>query len=77
VVGDDLRARFAARFPGSARAATVDLAAAVRADLVAAGVPAGAVCSAGICTACDSRFFSHRRDHGLTGRHLAVAWRHA
>ena len=23
----------------------------------------------------DQRFFSHRRDHGATGRHLAIAWR--
>ncbi|MCL2471299.1 MAG: polyphenol oxidase family protein [Propionibacteriaceae bacterium] len=27
------------------------------------------------CTACDPRFFSHRRDHGKTGRQAGVIWR--
>jgi len=27
-----------------------------------------------LCTSCDGRFFSHRRDEGVTGRHLSVAW---
>jgi YfiH family protein len=75
VVDEALRARFAARFPGVARGNAVDLWAAATADLVAAGVPAGHITVAGICTACDARFFSHRRDQGSTGRHLAVAWR--
>ncbi len=74
-VDDALRARFAERFPGSAGADGVDLWACARADLEAAGVPAEAVTVAGLCTADDPRFFSHRRDHGLTGRHLAIAWR--
>jgi len=30
----------------------------------------------GLCTACNSeRFFSHRRDRGLTGRQAGLAWR--
>lgn len=30
----------------------------------------------GICTYCDSRrFFSHRRDRGVTGRQAGIAWR--
>jgi polyphenol oxidase len=30
----------------------------------------------GLCTSCDAtRFFSHRRDRGLTGRQAGVAWR--
>ena len=74
-VDDGLRRRFEARFPGSAGAATVDLWRCARMDLEAAGVPAGAVSVAGLCTASDARFFSHRRDAGATGRHLAVAWR--
>lgn len=74
-VDTDLRRRFAARFPGSARDASVDLWACARQELEAAGVPPAAVAVAGVCTSCDARFFSHRRDHGLTGRHLAIAWR--
>ena len=75
IVDDELRARFAARFPGSAGAATVDLWRCARLELEAAGVPPAAVAIAGLCTASDPRFFSHRRDRGLTGRHLAIAWR--
>jgi copper oxidase (laccase) domain-containing protein len=30
----------------------------------------------GLCTACDAqRFFSHRRDRGVTGRQAGLAWR--
>lgn len=75
VVDEALRARFAARFPGVVRGNAVDLWAAATADLVASGVPSGDITVAGICTADDERFFSHRRDHGSTGRHLGVAWR--
>jgi hypothetical protein len=74
-VDEDLRRRFEARFPGSAGSASVDLWRCVRLDLEAAGVPAGAIAVAGLCTSSDARFFSHRRDQGATGRHLAVAWR--
>jgi len=74
VVDDDLRARFAARFAGVSQRRTVDLWAAARADLLAHGVPAEGLTVTGICTSCDPAFFSHRRDSGLTGRHLAIAW---
>ncbi len=74
-VDEELRRRFEARFPGSAGAASVDLWRCARQELEAAGVPAAAVTVAGLCTASDARFFSHRRDQGLTGRHLAIAWR--
>ena len=76
-VDDALRARFAARFPGSTGAHTVDLWECARADLEAAGVPPKAITVSAVCTSSDARFFSHRRDHGLTGRHLAIAWREA
>ncbi|MYE80584.1 MAG: peptidoglycan editing factor PgeF [Gammaproteobacteria bacterium] len=33
----------------------------------------GAVVRSGLCTRCDDRFFSHRRD-GVTGRSAAVVW---
>jgi polyphenol oxidase len=69
-----LRARFEARFPGSAGATTVDLWACARQELKAAGLPAEAVTVTALCTSGDGRFFSHRRDHGATGRHLAIAW---
>lgn len=74
-VDTGLRRRFEARFPGSAGDATVDLWRCACLDLEAAGVPGGLISVAGLCTASDPRFFSHRRDHGVTGRHLAVAWR--
>ena len=49
----------------------LDLPAAVRRTLEAAGVPATHVDVLPHCTACDARrFFSHRRDAGRTGRHL-------
>jgi hypothetical protein len=73
-VDDALRARFEARFPGSTGATTVDLWACARQELASAGLAPASVTIAGLCTASDSRFFSHRRDCGATGRHLAVAW---
>jgi copper oxidase (laccase) domain-containing protein len=73
-VDEGLRARFEARFPGSSGASTVDLWACARRDLEAAGVPPPAVTVASLCTASDERFFSHRRERGSTGRHLAIAW---
>ncbi len=74
-VDEELRRRFEGRYPGSAGAETVDLWHSARLDLESAGVPADSIAVAGLCTASDARFFSHRRDHGATGRHLAVAWR--
>ena len=67
-VGDDVRAVFAS----SGR--TLDLKAVARARLQAAGVQEIHDC--GLCTACDARrFFSHRRDRGVTGRQAGLAWR--
>jgi YfiH family protein len=67
-VGDDVRAAFGTSGP------TVDLKAIARERLAAAGVKDVRDC--GLCTSCDpARFFSHRRDHGLTGRQAGVAWR--
>lgn len=78
-VDGTLRERFRRRFPGcvAAGAETVDLWALAVADLVAAGLPRDQVTVSGVCTSCDGRFYSYRRDGGLTGRHLAVAWRAA
>jgi YfiH family protein len=67
-VGDDVRAVFGT----SAR--TLDLKAVARERLNGVGVTEVHDC--GLCTACDAgRFFSHRRDHGLTGRQAGLAWR--
>jgi len=67
-VGDDVRAVF-----GTSER-TLDLKAVARARLREAGVTEIHDCD--LCTACDAeRFFSHRRDHGLTGRQAGLAWR--
>jgi len=49
----------------------LDLAAAVTDTLEQAGVPRAQVEVLQACTACTPGFFSHRRDGGRTGRHLA------
>jgi YfiH family protein len=67
-VGEDVRAVFGT----SAR--TLDLKAIARERLRAAGVEEVHDCA--LCTACDAeRFFSHRRDRGVTGRQAGLAWR--
>ncbi len=67
---------FATRFPKEvcvrgAAGPSLDLALAVQATLVRSGVPAVQIDNLRLCTSCDQRFFSHRRDRGLTGRHLS------
>jgi purine-nucleoside/S-methyl-5'-thioadenosine phosphorylase / adenosine deaminase len=50
----------------------LDLRLCVERALVAAGVPAERIEQVAGCTSCDTKsFFSHRRDKGVTGRHLA------
>jgi YfiH family protein len=67
-VGDEVHAAFGT----SGR--TVDLKAIARGRLEDAGVEEIHDC--GLCTMCDpERFFSHRRDRGVTGRQAGVAWR--
>jgi purine-nucleoside/S-methyl-5'-thioadenosine phosphorylase / adenosine deaminase len=67
-VGDDVRAVYGT----SGR--TLDLKAQARRRLAAAGV--AEIHDCGLCTACDpARFFSHRRDRGVTGRQAGIAWR--
>jgi purine-nucleoside/S-methyl-5'-thioadenosine phosphorylase / adenosine deaminase len=67
-VGDDVRAVF-----GTSER-TLDLKAIARARLQDAGVREVHDC--GLCTSCDAeRFFSHRRDRGVTGRQAGLAWR--
>jgi YfiH family protein len=67
-VGDEVRAVF-----GTSER-TLDLKAIARERLERAGVTEIHDC--GLCTACDAeRFFSHRRDRGVTGRQAGLAWR--
>ena len=70
-VGNEVREAFA-DVPEAVNGRNVDLTAVARARLLAAG--AAEVHDAGLCTICDERFFSHRRDHGRTGRQGGVAW---
>jgi copper oxidase (laccase) domain-containing protein len=51
----------------------VDLPAIARERLLASGVTG--VETLGICTICDRRYFSHRREGARAGRQAAVAWR--
>jgi polyphenol oxidase len=76
-VGPELAARFRADFgeavvrDGGVRP-HLDLARAVQGTLLAAGLLPHNVDIQSACTMCDARrFFSHRRDKGVTGRHLA------
>jgi YfiH family protein len=59
--------------PGRADRSHIDLKAALRAQLLAAGLSAGRISVIDACTAADlARFFSHRRDAGKTGRMMAL-----
>ena len=71
---DDVGRRFDDRFPGSRRDGSVDLWACAEAELAACDVPRVAIVNPRLCTSCDRRFYSHRRDGGRTGRQAAVAW---
>jgi polyphenol oxidase len=71
-VGDEVRDAFAAHGPQVLRGRNVDLKAIARAQLREAGVQE--VHDVGLCTICTEEFFSHRRDHGVTGRQAGVAW---
>jgi polyphenol oxidase len=70
-VGEEVREAFA-DVPEAMHGTTVDLKAVAAARLRAAGVQD--VHDARLCTICDPRFFSHRRDRGTTGRQGGVAW---
>jgi copper oxidase (laccase) domain-containing protein len=56
------------------RGANLDLKAIAADELLRAGV--AQVHDVGLCTICSAPelFFSHRREHGLTGRQAGVAW---
>jgi YfiH family protein len=67
-VGEEVLAVFGEPGP------TLDLKAIARAQLERSG--AGVVHDVGLCTICSAPalFFSHRRDHGVTGRQAGTVW---
>ncbi len=69
-VGEEVHAEFAGF--AARRGRNLDLAVVAGAQLEAEGVE---VHDTGLCTICDSRFFSHRRDRGVTGRQAGVVCR--
>ena len=71
-VGPEVEAAFADLGPGLMNGRNLDLPEAARRLLRRAGVER--IESSGICTWCDERFFSHRRDGGITGRQAGIAW---
>ncbi len=68
-VGPEVHATFA-NAHGAGR--NIDLRAIARERLLAAGV--GQVGDVDVCTICDERFFSHRREGERAGRQAGVAW---
>lgn len=72
-VGDEVLSAFTDLGEGVARGRMLDLPEVARRRLAQAGVVR--VESAGLCTSCEEElFFSHRRDHGRTGRQAGIAW---
>ena len=72
-VGEEVHEAFASYGPAVRHGDNLDLAAVARTQLRQAGVEA--VHDLGLCTACSPElFFSHRRDHGVTGRQAGIAW---
>jgi copper oxidase (laccase) domain-containing protein len=71
-VGDEVREAFADHQVAQ-RGRHLDLKAIARRQLRGAGGERGEDCD--LCTACAAGlFFSHRRDHGVTGRQAGIAW---
>jgi YfiH family protein len=73
-VGADVHAAFGIRhaLPPSQARAKLDLRALAHERLIAAGV--ADVRHVEVCTICDARFFSHRREGTHAGRHAVIAW---
>jgi len=76
---DDVADQFAQHFGAEvvlreSDEAAVDLWRCAAIDLERRGVAPAAIVNPRLCTSCDARFFSHRRDRGLTGRQVAIAW---
>ena len=76
-IGEEVRAAFRGRgHDGDVmQDGRLDLGLAVRRELEAAGVAPDRIHACGLCTSCNPKlFFSHRRDHGDTGRQAGLAW---
>ncbi len=73
-VGDEVHSQFTAYGAEARRGPNLDLKAIAHAQLRRAGVEE--IHDVALCTICSpsSLFFSHRRDHGITGRQAGVAW---
>ena len=71
-VGPEVEEAFADLGPGLMNGRNLDLPEAASRLLRRAGVEK--IEKSGICTYCDDRFFSHRRDGGITGRQAGIAW---
>lgn len=73
-VGEEVHAEFAELGPHVRHGRNLDLKAIARDRLEQAGV--AGVHDIGLCTMCseETLFFSHRRDHGITGRQAGLAW---
>jgi hypothetical protein len=72
-VGEEVHAAFAAEHDARVGERNLDLKRIAAEQLARAGVEE--VHDVGLCTMCDERFFSHRRDAGVTGRQAGVVWR--
>lgn len=72
-VGDEVRDAFAA-YPEAQQGRNIDLRAVATRQLREAGVDT--VHDVGICTICSDPelLYSHRRDHGVTGRQAGLVW---
>jgi len=76
-VGEEVAERFELRFGdevivGRPPAVAVDLGAACRRELEAAGVMSGNIFDTDICTRCDGSYFSYRGYSGTTGRQAGL-----
>jgi YfiH family protein len=72
-VGDEVLEAFGDLGEGIAQGRMLDLPEVARRQLARAGVEQAQ--SAGLCTSCEKElFYSHRRDHGRTGRQAGIAW---
>jgi YfiH family protein len=74
-VGEEVASAFETRgLDAAMKGARLDIGAAIRLELVAAGVDSSAIANVRICTSCNpDLFFSHRRD-GPTGRQAGIGW---
>lgn len=72
-VGPEVFEAFSSHGDGVRQGDNLDLFKVAANELERAGVERVEV--AGVCTYCEKeRFFSHRRDHGVTGRQAGIAW---